>query len=132
MADLQSFPSRFWGISTHRDLLGDALLQRYGRAIRGYLLAPRDKVLDGRLARRAPGQGRFRFHLETSVLHEARRGRASGPWWAAGAAADFLHPVLPEQRPSVRAGHNAAAGGEARRQASSRLGRHGRSRSGWM
>jgi len=83
----ESFPSQFGEISTRRDLLGDAdaLLQRYGRAIRGYLLALlhdedaahdvllalRVKMMDGRFARWVPGQGRFRFYLKKAVLNEA-------------------------------------------------------------
>src|SRR5262249_46248196 len=69
------------------DLLGDAdaLLARYGRAIRSYvlallhdedaaqdiLLALRVKMLDGRFAHWTPGQGRFRFYLKRAVLNEA-------------------------------------------------------------
>jgi DNA-directed RNA polymerase specialized sigma24 family protein len=93
MADRRPAPessrSQFGEISTRRDLLGDAgaLLERYGRAIRGYLLvilkdedaahdvllAMRVKMMDGRFARWEPGKGRFRFYLKTAVLNEARQ-----------------------------------------------------------
>ena len=87
MAAVDPEPSRFGMISTHQDVLAsvDGLFQRYGRAIRGYLQAVlgdedavqdvllelRVKMLDGRLARWAPGQGKFRFYLKRSVLNEA-------------------------------------------------------------
>jgi DNA-directed RNA polymerase specialized sigma24 family protein len=80
-------PSRFGQISTHADELGsaDALFQRYGRAIRGYLQAVlrdedavqdvllqlRVKMLDGRFARWTPGRGKFRFYLKRAALNEA-------------------------------------------------------------
>jgi DNA-directed RNA polymerase specialized sigma24 family protein len=82
-----STPARFGDISTHQDLLGntDGLLDRYGKAIRGYLLALlhdedavqdvllglRVKMLDGRFTHWTPGQGRFRFYLKRTVLNEA-------------------------------------------------------------
>jgi DNA-directed RNA polymerase specialized sigma24 family protein len=91
MADRRPAPessrSQFGEIGTRRDLLGDAgaLLERYGRAIRGYLLvilkdedaahdvllAMRVKMMDGRFARWEPGQGRFRFYLKKAVHNEA-------------------------------------------------------------
>ncbi len=88
---------RLGDLSTHHSLLGQphAFLDRYGRAVRGYLnalLGPDDgeeaaqafavKVLGGAFAGWGPGRGRFRDYLKRAVhncAQDLRRGRARAP-----------------------------------------------------
>jgi RNA polymerase sigma-70 factor (ECF subfamily) len=79
--------SRFEDISTRTSLLNDpqALVQRYGRAVRCYLEAKLGsddaeevaqefmvKILRGGFADRSPGRGRFRDYLKKAVLNTLR------------------------------------------------------------